>query len=225
MYARAAVTRSLVIAGLVALTSHPLGRTRGSRSRSASTTPSRLYAPLLRPHPQQRHQRRQRVGRLFRLQLQRLGAGPAELRRHRHRERREPHQLLRRPVRRPFNLRARRRLRDAHGTQIPTARRPTSGSRSAATATCRTSSGSIRRPTRQSAAVPANRTDARSVFLHEFGHAFAFNGWRDGQTGALPGSYQSTFDCLVTTSSFQGQPQLFFTGSTCDARSTAEPCR
>jgi len=68
-------------------------------------------------------------------------------------------------------------------------------------------------PNRQSAAVPLNRTDARSVFLHEFGHAFAFNGWRNGQTGALPGGYQSTFDAWVTTGTFQGQPQLFFTGN------------
>ena len=68
-------------------------------------------------------------------------------------------------------------------------------------------------PNRQSAAVPLNRTDARSVFLHEFGHAFAFNGWRNGQTGALPGGYQSTFDAWVTTRTFEGQPQLFFTGS------------
>ena len=46
-------------------------------------------------------------------------------------------------------------------------------------------------------AVPQDRTDAYSVFLHEFGHAFGFNGWRDGLTGALPGDYLSTFDALV----------------------------
>ena len=46
-------------------------------------------------------------------------------------------------------------------------------------------------------AVPQDRTDAYSVFLHEFGHAFGFNGWRDGLTGALPGNYLSTFDALV----------------------------
>ena len=68
-------------------------------------------------------------------------------------------------------------------------------------------------PARQTAVVPANRTDARSVFLHEFGHAFAFNGWRDGLTGALPGGYQSSFDALVTNGIVAGGPQLFFTGS------------
>ena len=67
---------------------------------------------------------------------------------------------------------------------------------------------------KHSVPVPLNRTDARSVFLHEFGHAFAFNGWRDGSTGALPADYQSTFDALVTTRSVAGQNQLFFTGST-----------
>jgi hypothetical protein len=68
-------------------------------------------------------------------------------------------------------------------------------------------------PNRQTVAVPSNRTDARSVFLHELGHAFAFSGWRDGQTGTLPGGYQSTFDAWVATGSFEGQPQLFFTGN------------
>jgi hypothetical protein len=67
-------------------------------------------------------------------------------------------------------------------------------------------------PTRQTATVPTNRTDARSVFLHELGHAFAFNGWRDGRTGALPGGYQSTFDAWVASGTFQGQPQLYFSG-------------
>jgi hypothetical protein len=68
-------------------------------------------------------------------------------------------------------------------------------------------------PQLQTAPVPLNRTDARSVFLHEFGHALAFNGWRDGLTGTLPGGYQSTFDAWVTTGSYLGQPQLYFSGS------------
>ncbi len=49
-------------------------------------------------------------------------------------------------------------------------------------------------PFARTAAVPTNRTDAVSVLVHEFGHAFAFNGWRNGTTGALPGTYGSTFD-------------------------------
>ena len=54
-------------------------------------------------------------------------------------------------------------------------------------------------PALRLAAVPADRTDAVSVLLHEFGHAFAFNGWRDGITGDLPGNYESTFDALVSS--------------------------
>ncbi|MFN6482142.1 MULTISPECIES: Calx-beta domain-containing protein [unclassified Nostoc] len=42
--------------------------------------------------------------------------------------------------------------------------------------------------------VPNDRTDAVSVFLHEFGHAFAFNGWRNAFDVTFPGDYQSTFD-------------------------------
>ncbi|MDZ8186618.1 MAG: Calx-beta domain-containing protein [Nostoc sp. ChiSLP02] len=42
--------------------------------------------------------------------------------------------------------------------------------------------------------VPNDRTDALSVLLHEFGHAFAFNGWRNSFNGTFPGDYQSTFD-------------------------------
>lgn len=46
-------------------------------------------------------------------------------------------------------------------------------------------------------AVPGSMIDAYSMFLHEFGHALGFNGWRDGYTGMLPGDYQSSFDALV----------------------------
>jgi hypothetical protein len=49
-------------------------------------------------------------------------------------------------------------------------------------------------PIARTATVPGNRTDAMSVFLHEFGHAFAFNGWRDPFNGSLPGDYMSTWD-------------------------------
>ena len=48
-------------------------------------------------------------------------------------------------------------------------------------------------PVARSAAVPSDRTDAMSVFLHEFGHAFAYNGWSNGQ-GVPPAGYWSTFD-------------------------------
>jgi hypothetical protein len=55
-------------------------------------------------------------------------------------------------------------------------------------------------PVLRTATVPSDRTDAMSVMLHELGHAFAFNGWRDGVTGNLPGNFQSTFDQHVTKS-------------------------
>ena len=57
-------------------------------------------------------------------------------------------------------------------------------------------------PTQRSSAIPQNRLDAYSVFAHEFGHAFAFNGWRssDGtlNTPANPRQYQSTYDKWMT---------------------------
>lgn len=56
-------------------------------------------------------------------------------------------------------------------------------------------------------AVPASKTDAYSVFLHELGHAYAFNGWRDAD-GALPGDYQSSFDRWVV----RRGGDLFFEG-------------
>ncbi len=52
-------------------------------------------------------------------------------------------------------------------------------------------------PVAQQAVVPGDKTDARSVVLHEFGHAFGFSGWRNGNTGALPGDFASTFDNQV----------------------------
>jgi hypothetical protein len=44
--------------------------------------------------------------------------------------------------------------------------------------------------------IPAARTDALSVLRHELGHAFGFNGFRDG-TGALPGIFASSWDQWV----------------------------
>jgi hypothetical protein len=68
-------------------------------------------------------------------------------------------------------------------------------------------------PVAQTAFVPTDKTDARSVFLHEFGHALGFNGWGDGTTGALPG-YQSSFDQWVQAgTSANGDTTLFFTGA------------
>lgn len=52
-------------------------------------------------------------------------------------------------------------------------------------------------PASRTAPVPADKTDAYSVIVHELTHAIVFNGWRDGQTGALPTGpppYESTFD-------------------------------
>ncbi len=52
-------------------------------------------------------------------------------------------------------------------------------------------------PYQRSSMVPTDKIDATSVILHELGHSFAFNGWRDAKDGSLPGGYQSTFDELV----------------------------
>jgi hypothetical protein len=49
-------------------------------------------------------------------------------------------------------------------------------------------------PMGRSAAVDPTKVDALSVFMHEIGHMIALNGWKDPATGALPGTYESTFD-------------------------------
>ncbi|WP_280154832.1 PEP-CTERM sorting domain-containing protein [Piscinibacter sp. XHJ-5] len=67
-------------------------------------------------------------------------------------------------------------------------------------------------PRRQVAPVPLDRTDARSLFLHELGHALGFNGWRDPVTGELPGGYESTFDAWVSPQVIDGQTILAFDG-------------
>lgn len=68
-------------------------------------------------------------------------------------------------------------------------------------------------PNSRTAAVPTNRTDAMSVFLHEFGHALVFNGWQDSTNGTYPGDYKSTFDELTN---FDGT-NFYFNGSSASA--------
>ncbi len=64
-------------------------------------------------------------------------------------------------------------------------------------------------PQARNTPIPANHIDAISVFIHELGHAFVFNGWRNGTTGQLPPTYMSTMD---EQSSFDGT-NLFFNGA------------
>lgn len=60
-------------------------------------------------------------------------------------------------------------------------------------------------PTARTAPVPNNRVDAMSVFLHEVGHAIAYNGWADNTTGVPPDTYWSTFDRWM----IPGAPTVF----------------
>jgi hypothetical protein len=62
-------------------------------------------------------------------------------------------------------------------------------------------------PYARTAAVAGDRTDAESVFIHEIGHALAFNGWRE-VSGYPNSSYGSTWDEQV---SFLAGA-LYFTG-------------
>lgn len=60
-------------------------------------------------------------------------------------------------------------------------------------------------------AVPTNKIDAYSAILHELGHAFFWNGFRDSTTAALPTSGdKSVFDSLITV---DGTGQGFFNGA------------
>jgi hypothetical protein len=60
--------------------------------------------------------------------------------------------------------------------------------------------------TSRTGAIPASRTDAYAVFVHEIGHAFTYNGWRNNDgtltTGTLGGGtgtpFQSTWDRFIT---------------------------
>ena len=46
----------------------------------------------------------------------------------------------------------------------------------------------------RAAGIPANKLDAVTVFLHELGHALAFNGWLQSNTGVRVGDDLSTYD-------------------------------
>ena len=64
-------------------------------------------------------------------------------------------------------------------------------------------------PSSRTAPIPANHQDALSLFIHELGHAFVFSGFMNGTTGALPATYESTFDEQVQ---FDGS-NFYFVGS------------
>jgi len=71
-------------------------------------------------------------------------------------------------------------------------------------------------PFARTAPVPANRTDAMSTFLHEFGHILAYNGWSDLTTGAPNPDYWSTFDSWFvpgTSPTFTGPAAVAAWGS------------
>jgi hypothetical protein len=65
-------------------------------------------------------------------------------------------------------------------------------------------------PYTRTAPVPGLQVDAMSVLLHEFGHALAFNGWRDPSTGSIgvTGAI-STFD---RATKFDDDGAAFFIG-------------
>lgn len=57
-------------------------------------------------------------------------------------------------------------------------------------------------PTTRAAAVANGRFDAVSLFLHELGHGFGFNGRGDGDTGVVAGQFISAYDTFVRTDGF-----------------------
>lgn len=63
-------------------------------------------------------------------------------------------------------------------------------------------------PFSRQALVPLDKVDAMSLFIHEVGHALAFNGWGNHVDGTLPGDYASTWDI---NTQFDGG-SLYFTG-------------
>lgn len=72
-------------------------------------------------------------------------------------------------------------------------------------------------PSQRQAMVPLDRTDAMSVFMHEFGHALAYNGFANGQ-GVLPIDFGSSFDRWIQS----GAPPLF-SGPTAVSRFGSSP--
>lgn len=64
-------------------------------------------------------------------------------------------------------------------------------------------------PASRQTAVPWDKTDAMSVFIHELGHALGFNGWGSSVDGSLPGNYASTWDVHTHLDG----SALFFTGA------------
>lgn len=73
-------------------------------------------------------------------------------------------------------------------------------------------------PAERTAPVPANRTDAMSVALHELGHVLAYNGWADLDTGEPPAGYWSVFDSWM----IPGTPTRF-SGPAADAAWGSQP--
>ena len=62
----------------------------------------------------------------------------------------------------------------------------------------------------RNAPIPSEKLDAYSVILHELGHAFGFNGFRNQTNGTLPDKFMSVYDRWVT---FDGK-NFFFNGPT-----------
>ncbi|MGE5452298.1 MAG: hypothetical protein ACM3VZ_10725 [Acidobacteriota bacterium] len=63
-------------------------------------------------------------------------------------------------------------------------------------------------PFSRQALVPLDKVDAMSLFIHEVGHALAFNGWGDHFDGTLPADYASTWDIHTVFDA----GDLYFTG-------------
>lgn len=69
---------------------------------------------------------------------------------------------------------------------------------------------------------PDDRTDAFTVLVHELLHGMGIVGWRDINSGALPGDYASAWDSLVTVNggraSFGGPATLALLGQQVEVR-------